>query len=681
MFEKRSLKFIGLAAALVAMAAAAMVLATESSQGEPITLEPPDTYGVKDGPAQIVVGVQGKTLAYVAVTVSREKKVNNIPGDEFAIGLKNGELTPQDFEVVEAKQNGPGSLDLELRCPRPALDLTIHYRQDPGSFFIRKWIELKPAPGESLFVDSIVLQRFKPWAEPRAFSGPGQPVYVGDTFWGVAYPSADNKVLPDKTVECSYLVGLEVGNEGYVSRESIYGLARPGMVKEDFLDYIDRVRARPVRPFLLYNTWYDLRTFSADEVIKSIAGFKKELYEPYGIGLDSVVLDDGWDDYQDLWRPDPERFPLGFKPVADAASEIKARLGLWMSPVGGYPPRQQKRLRGSLGGGFEKNLQGFCIAGDKHGSYFAQTMAGYVRDYGVNYYKLDNITRACPNPLHGHRVGKYEQAGLTDRFIEVMQTARQADPKVMINITVGSWLSPWWLLYCDVAWRGGMDFGFWGEGSQRQQSITYVDKVLQNRLREEMAQFPLSSLMTHGVILGRQEIDRFGGADQDPRDFADDVWMYFGRGVMMQELYLSPDLLTPELWNILATAISFSREKWDILCLSEMVLGNPEKGQIYGFRHRRGGETILVIRNPSGRAQYIPAGVIPTSLCGSVRENPGADKKPAVGCVMYYSSSPQPDRTKLEPFEVRVIHCPPEVKDGDSIRDGDTTKDGDSTGS
>jgi hypothetical protein len=615
-----------------------LLVLTPALRADTIQLAAPVTYQVKDGPAQRVLGVQDGVLSYTSITSTTPGKVRQLKGVEFILSLKDRDLTPGDFQVTDVAQPGPGALDLTLSSENPKLDVVIHYRQDPESFFMRKWIEVKPRAA-SVFIRRITLEAFKPWETPETFSGPGQPVYVGDTFWGVAYPSADNALDRDGSVSCSYLVGLDVGAEGYVSPEAVMGVSGPGLVREAFYQYIDQVRARPARPFLLWNTWYDIFNYTDQEVIAGIEGLKKNLTDPYGIKLDAVVLDDGWDDFRRLWEPNRKRFPEGFGPVSEAAHGIGAELGLWMSPVGGYAVNLTRRILGALGQGYEKNGLNFCFAGKKYQAAFAERMVQYENDYKVNYFKLDNLSTICSSPFHGHRAGPYARAGLTDAFIAVLKEARAARPTVMINFTVGSWLSPWWLEYADVLWRGGLDFGFAGEGSPRQRNITYVDKILYQRLRVEQSQFPVSSLMTHGVIKGRRQ--SFGETGENLRDFSDDVWMYFSRGVMMQELYLSPDLLSEKEWQALAQAITFARENAAVLSSAEMSGGDPGKGEVYVFVHELGDNKILALRNPALQQQEIPEDLLRSSSA----------------CRIVYSSFSDQPFSSLAPLETRIISC------------------------
>ncbi len=576
-------------------------LKLNTSEGSIHYIVVPEVYTLRPGKASLTIGIQEGVLCHSAIYNRLTNKNIYIEGEEFEVWLKEDKLKASEFKVKDVDADDEHII-VKLSHPEKPLEVEVHYRGEPGSFFIQKWLVLRPKDGASFFVDRIVLEKFKPWYEPRSFPGPGQPVYVEDSFFGVEYPSSQNEISQDR-VFCSYLVGLTVGEEGLVSKTSVYGVSEAGRVEHRFLEYIDEIRAHPVRPFLLYNTWYDLRHFSAKQVIASLKGFQEKFNEPYNIKFDSVVLDSGWDNYLDCWNPHPRRFPEGFAPVRKEAKKSGAQLGLWMSPLGGYVWRQWARLLGSMGKGYEKNWQGFCIAGPRYHEWFKNRMITYMRQDEVNYFKLDNLTTSCGNKRHGHRVGKYGQVGLTDSFIDILDAVRAENPEVMLNITRGAWLSPWWLMHADVVWVGGMDYFYSGKGTKRQRAINYRDRVMHQRFGKEESQFPLNSLMTHGIIKGRKQM--LGEKDESLKDFQDDCIMYFGRGVMMWELYLSPDTLSQEEWEFLARTIKWARENWPVLARSRMVLGDPALEQVYGYWHELGGNALLFVRNPKDKPQQV----------------------------------------------------------------------------
>jgi len=370
-------------------------------------------------------------------------------------------------------------------------------------------------------------------------------------------------------------------------------------VSRTFLAYIERIKAQPTRPFLLYNSWYDIRTLTDTNLIETIEGFKKYMLEPYDLKLDAFVLDDGWDKYESSWEISPEQFPNGFSNVQKKLQEIDSYLGLWASPWGGYGERRQIRVEWARQNGYEVSGDMLCLAGKKYGEHFRETLSRYQQDYDIRFFKLDGLLTRCNELDHGHLPGLYAQEAEIAQFIKVLKTLRKNNPRVFIDITVGTWLSPWWLMYADIVWMTGADYAYTEDlptFSARDKAITYRDKVLHDNFLVSQYQFPYSGLMTHGIIKGR--LNLLGGENEPLRKFTDNAVIYFSRGVMMWELYITPSILSKAEWDNLAGTIKWAYQNIETLKNTQFILGDPSKGEIYGYLHRGAEQTIITLRNP-----------------------------------------------------------------------------------
>jgi len=129
---------------------------------------------------------------------------------------------------------------------------------------------------------------------------------------------------------------------------------------------------------------------------------------------------------------------------------------------------------------------------------------------------------------------------------------RRAKPNLYVNITTGTWPSPFWLWCSDSVWRGGADCGFCGEGSMRQQWINYRDAITQQLVVRRSPLYPLNSVMNQGITYARR-----GAAARmtnDLKDLKDEFRMFFADGAQLQELYMTPQMMTPAMWDVLAEA-------------------------------------------------------------------------------------------------------------------------------
>ena len=355
-----------------------------------------------------------------------------------------------------------------------------------------------------------------------------------------------------------------------------------------------------------------------EENIKRIIHlFKKNMIDPYGIHLNAFVLDDGWDVYRSDWVLRKKQFPHGLKPISDELAKYNTKLGIWFGPIGGYSHRNW-RLDYMKSHGYETVGNELCLAGKNYSQLFKKRVVDFVRDDGVGYYKWDGIQFSCSEPDHGHPIGIYSQRAIMDTVISMCHAVREANPDVYLNITSGTWLSPWWLKYANQIWMQGGDYGFSKVPSisRRDAAITYRDFVLYEDFQKNHCWFPISNMMTHGIIKGSlQQL-----AKKEPLDkFTDNALLYFARGVSMYELYVSPDILTSGEWQALSKSMKWAKDRFEILKNTEMIGGDPGEKQPYGYVHFKGNHGIIAVRNP-----YIAPEILPVILSPAMGLDPEA---------------------------------------------------------
>jgi len=526
------------------------------------------------------------------------------------VGYDFGDENPRTFTAagarvashnIEDTPAGGKRLTLHLAPARNAA-IDLIYELNAGDFFTRQWLHIaKPKQG-TLFLEWVA-PASNEWGVPRfTLGGFGQPLFAEDLFLGLEYPTGLN-TTHGAEVKLGSNVGLNIPDGGYTSESAVMGVAPTGMVHQQFLDYVSRMRVAPVRPYLLYNSWYDLQRLAMnhDNTLERVPTFQKLLLGKYGLHLDSFVLDDGWDDMHKLWQIDQQRFPGGFTDLTNALKTIDSHLGIWFGPIGGYDQREVRIATGKADGmEISSNGRYFCTAGKNYSRLFADTLLRYQKEYGINYFKLDGIVFGCNEPNHGHPQGVYSDEATARTFIDLLTKLRAQDPKVFLNITTSIWLSPWWLRYADTVWMGGEDSGYLPSVptiAQRQSAISYRDSVLYDDFVTHKAQFPISSLMTHGIIKGKANM--LGGEKEDIEDWRDEVVHYYSVGNMMYELYISPEILSPEEMDVLGNVTKWAEANaHPLLDNTTMVGGDPAQREPYGYVHSNAEKSIITLRNP-----------------------------------------------------------------------------------
>jgi hypothetical protein len=423
----------------------------------------------------------------------------------------------------------------------------------------------------------------------------GSPMVDGNFFFGFESPLETSAVESGHaTALLARTLPLQVGRP--VTYSSVIGVAAPGQMRRDFLAYLELERAHPYRTFLHYNSWYDLgygERYSEAQALDRVRAFGEELVRKRGVTLDSFLFDDGWDDTHTLWGFNPG-LPNGFTKIHEAAAAYGFGIGVWLSPWGGYAQAKKERIAAGERAGYETVHGGFALSAPRYYALFEKTCLEMMTKYGVNQFKFDgtgNASEVFPGSLFDSDFAA---------AIHLIDRLRAQEPDVFINLTTGTWPSPFWLRYADSIWRGGDDHSFDGEGSWRQKWITYRDEQTYRNIVQRGPLFPLNSLMLHGLIFAR-EADHL---DSDPNgDFTDEVHDYFGTGTQLQEMYITPSLLSQTDWDALAEGARWSRDNAAVLKDTHWIGGDPGKLEVYGWAAWTRAKGIVTLRNPSGREQ------------------------------------------------------------------------------
>ncbi|MFK2899292.1 enterotoxin [Dyella jejuensis] len=482
----------------------------------------------------------------------------------------------------------------------------------------------------------------------------GSPVVAGNDYFGFEQPLSSSEVRGQHV----YLwmdEGLPLSKGQSITYSAVVGVTHGNQLRRDFAAYIERERAHPYRPFLHYNSWYDIGYFTPyteAEALDRINTFGQELHVKRGVKLDSFLFDDGWDDRSGSWHFSKD-FPHGFVPLRQAAAKYGAAPGVWLSPWGGYGPPKQERISHGKAAGYEIIDGGFALSGPKYYQRFHDAVMELLDKDGINQFKFDgtgNVSSVFP----GSRFTSDFAAA-----IQLIEDIRKARPDIYINLTTGTWASPFWLRYADSIWRGGEDDWHAGVGTEREQWITYRDQQTYENIVIQGPLFPLNSLMLHGIIYAQQN----KRLNTDPgHDFANEVHSYFATGTQLQEMYITPSLLSKADWDTLADAAKWSRANADVLRDTHWIGGDPGRLDVYGWAAWSPRKAIITLRNPDAKPQ---SAVI--DLQRQLELPPGAASKFMVRDVWNSGGNGVPAQldandtstVRLAPFEVLTLELTP----------------------
>lgn len=566
----------------------------------------------------------------------RVEQIAAVPGARRLADRLPGQRVTVPFVVTSDGHNL--TWWLELRAGQPYVRVGVDVRPQQFTMPLRKVTLLQVAAPEARVEGSVK----------------GAPIVAAGNrlFAGLEHPMSLSEVT-ENGFTCSLESKTDLPCRVTTSFSAVLGFCQPSQLRRTFqLAYINKERARAYEPFLNYNTWYDIGYFTPyDEkaAMETVRIFGEELVKKRGVKMDSFLMDDGWDDTTTMWEFH-DGLPNEFRKVKDLAAQYNAAPGVWFSPWGGYGDPKKQRIAAS-GNQYETNESGFALSGPKYYKRFLEMCQHMIRENGINHFKFDG-TSGEAEPAEGSKFGSDFEA-----IIALINELRNEKPDIYINLTTGTWASPFWFGIADSIWRGNWDHDFCGEGSERNQWITFRDAMIYKYNVEISPLFPINSLMTHGVIYNK---GARGLKTTSGDDLAKEIWSGFGLGTQMQELYITPSMLTQQEWDTLAAAAKWARENAETMVDSHWVGGDPADLAVYGFASWSPKKGILTLRNPNATEQsfsFDAAAVfeLPVGAASVYKlSSPKGDKLPAETI-----EAGKPVTIKLAPFEVLVLEATP----------------------
>ncbi len=574
------------------------------------------------------------------------------------------ELAPEPEASTLARRFAGRALVVDLASEDGTLRVQWQAILRDGANAIRQEVSFTAARSD-LLVKEIILVDVP--ADHAEFVGgvPGSPLVVGNLFFAYEHPNSASRLHSinagnlalGKTAaaggpfRAQCLLTLDAPLErGRPSVQSCaVGVVPKGQLRRGFLYYVERERAHPYRPFLHYNSWYDISwsktKFSEADCLRVVQAWGRELTEKRGLSLSSFVWDDGWDDPKTLWRPSAEGFPHGFSNVLSEARRFGSTNGFWQSPFGGYGQAATDRYAYGRQQGFEFKRNRFQLAGPRYYARFLESCTEMIDKYGANFFKFDGLTPDIPE---------------TEAMLRLTRALRERKPDLFISITAGTWPSPYWLWYGDSTWRGGGDMGLHGAGTTREQWLTFRDMRTYRYVVQRAPLYPLNSIMNQGIAQSRYGYA--GGIGNSSQEIRREVRSFFGCGTCLQELYIAADKMAPENWDDLVEAARWSQANADVLVDTHWLGGDPGKAELYGWASWSERKGILCLRNPAPRAATMTI-----DLADAFELPPGARKvyrlhspwHDDAGAPPLVVTAGRPHTFTLQPFEVVVVDAVP----------------------
>ena len=394
---------------------------------------------------------------------------------------------PQGIRLVDRL----GGRAIEASFIQPGTGLQVLWRAElrDGSNYVRQTFTLRAAGKTVPLYGAELVEAHVPRVATIGLC-PGSPAAARGFFFGIEMPGANNRILPTGVriaVECK----LHVAEKQSYAFSTVTGVCPEGQLRRGFLFYMERERARRSRPVpalqLLVRSGFSV---GEKAMLDVVAQFDAELVKKRGVAVKSYLVDDGWDDPgKGLWIENAEKFPNGFRGMKAKMEKFASHLGIWISPLGGYGGADERTAH-AREMGLVPEKGGLDLSQPAYESWFQNRCLQLMREGGVNCFKWDRA---------GEGVSPHFMA-----LLDIARNLRRENPDVFINVTVGTWPSPFWLNHIDTTWRNGSgDVGWAGVGDDREKWLTFRDGYCYRLFVVQAPLYPLNSVMHHGIVHGR----------------------------------------------------------------------------------------------------------------------------------------------------------------------------------
>ena len=546
-----------------------------------------------------------------------------------------------------------------------------------GDHFMRKYMEISvPEEQKSLAtIDYIDLESLNVNASDAQWTIPtdagnagelgdykailGQPLYIQGMFFGCEFPETDTQI-EDGNARMRYYTGknferFELDNQlttdgKYVTWQTVAGAARSTdlqVIQADFFEYIYSI-ATPSDFRIQYNSWFDNMMLIDDQnILESFIEIDKELNKTEVRPLDSYVVDDGWNNYNDTYVVDANRagtslnesgfwefntkFPNELYPSSQLVQKFGSNFGVWIGPRGGY------NFQGTLATILSKSGKGSGAGGSvdvadrEYVKNFQEMAIDWQNRFGVNYWKWDGFANAgqygafpaadgVPGYNNRHMTGGYQNmyhvTDLWEAWIDLMEAVRANAEKngidnLWISLTCYVNPSPWFLQWANSVWlqcladQRDASFGT----TKMNKQITYRDATYYAYTQLHQFQFPLANVYNHDPVYGKEGTGMNKNTATDA-EFQNYLYMLATRGTAFWELYYSDSIMTDGKYEVTGEFLEWAEENFHILRNAKMIGGMPDNtnltdfnsnqnvAEAYGFSCFDGTDGIISIRNP-----------------------------------------------------------------------------------
>jgi hypothetical protein len=436
--------------------------------------------------------------------------------------------------------------------------------------------------------------------------GCGYPLIGEKYFTGLEHPAGFN--LMEKTnngTVCRLQHYPQWDGKRLETVDAVFGWS--DNPRRGFFEYLNTIRIPPLKkPLVSFCTfWADpyIGNYEYAVSYENYVSFFKA-FAKFDLVPDVFTLDAGWNDRQSVFQAkESVGRDKGLKKLAGIVEGMGAKISLWLSHNGpmGISPEYMTQNGMEVGSGDSAAYcgKGYGIMVDKKlGMLLEKRFCELISKIGAIHFKIDWDNECAANPGMKEQYpsrNHVRQASLNVMFA-IAKAMRKQNPDIVTRN--GWWTSPWWLCHANHLWlsdSGDSEYTSLPSKSQRDSSTTHRDIMYYNILQRDKSALPLDCFDNHEFPDAMRN-----PFVEEPGLWANALWMSFLRGSTYMAYTLQPEKLEEWQADSFRRIMAFCRENASHIFVrnGRMILGNPNKGEVYGYVQPGKDESWCIIRNP-----------------------------------------------------------------------------------
>ena len=331
-----------------------------------------------------------------------------------------------------------------------------------------------------------------------------------------------------------------------------------------------------------------------------------------GFSFDYYLMDAFWFEPDQPYTTFKESsFPQGITPLLERLDQCGMKFGLWFDVnfahehLSGYRALRRDR----------SDNQQLCFSQPETAKMMENALLKHVRESRIKMIKFDFAYFECCNSAHQNHSGEHLESKepAIRNFINVLDKVRREEPEMTVlaynGFTAGlEWIgsvyerrqgyaiSPWWCLYIDYLYCGDPRPADFAADLLNHSITAYTDAMI---YQFRQALIPFEFIDDHGSMV------------------ASTATMYWLRRRGMRDYLLMNVMRTTCKIHFYGDIHEVTHEDVDFLkwcnekaldietkqMHNSFILGNPLRGEVYGYSITNGREGYIVLSNPTGEVR------------------------------------------------------------------------------